>query len=625
MKRIFVFVLLALVATVNVFAAHVDATRAARVAVSFWNTNRPDGVKAVESMTDVSYLVGQPNIYLFTPESGQGFILMSADDRVLPILGYSFVSPVCAELPTNAANWFTGLSRQIEFISSRTEMQTTEVAAAWDMAENGHILPLMATIEHAVDPMLSTVWNQSPYYNDMCPFDETRGALSVSGCTVTAMTQIMKFWNHPYSGVGSHSYNLHIYNEDNGQSMDTLLSVDFSQATYDWDIMPRALNARSHRDLINAVALITYHAGVAVEMGYSASSSGAWVHAYGDTNTICAENALWRHFKYNRTTMQSYRRSSNQINDSIWQSIIDIELLAGRPVLYTGYDSAYSGGHAFVCDGADGNGMYDFNWGWGGHYNGWYYLSNLAPGNHGTEIGNNDNGEFNHGQGITVGILPVPEQIDTVYLTGLVCPVKPIVVGNHTYNSTVQDTVRERTTMVIVDLVEDDVRTCGFRPGTGEGTMDPISSCPSIGFVMPECEFTHPTLSFIGWNSALDGSGVMYQPGDTITARGNRNVYAQWGTPAGIGDVTAPEMAVSIGPNPAADIVTVRCSSAEMESGVCEVAVFDALGRQISNMKVAAVDGVAECQISVSQLAAGLYNVRISTPQGFATRRIIKQ
>ena len=345
--------------------------------------------------------------------------------------------------------------------------------------------------------------------------------------------------------------------------------------------MPRALSASSQRDAITAVALITYHAGVAVEMNFSASASGSWVHAHGNDSTPSAENALWRYFKYNHDSMRSYRRDSvpwydnsyhmderTTINDDeSWQRIIDAELLAARPILYTGYDSAFTGGHAFVCDGADGQGLYHFNWGWGGSFNGYYYLSNLAPGNHGTEAGNNADGEYNYDQAITVGIQPLPEQIDTVLISGMVCPSSPVKVGNHLYYTTTHDTVRERTTLVFVHLEEDEVHTCGFRAGDGEGSMASISSCPSIGFVLPECEFTHPSLAFIGWNTRLDGSGTLYHPGDTISARGNRNVYAQWGTPAAVTDVTSPNLAVSVGPNPTTDLLIVRCSTQAWQRG----------------------------------------------------------
>lgn len=46
-------------------------------------------------------------------------------------------------------------------------------------------------------------------------------------------------------------------------------------------------------------------------------------------------------------------------------------------MLYAG--SGDAGGHAFVCDGYDGNGLFHFNWGWSGNGDGYYSLSVLNP------------------------------------------------------------------------------------------------------------------------------------------------------------------------------------------------------------------------------------------------------
>lgn len=63
-----------------------------------------------------------------------------------------------------------------------------------------------------------------------------------------------------------------------------------------------------------------------------------------------------------------------------WDSIIMQELEANRPIIYAGYGS---GGHCFILDGCDGNGLYHFNFGQtlGGDYsyldgygNGYYSL-----------------------------------------------------------------------------------------------------------------------------------------------------------------------------------------------------------------------------------------------------------
>jgi hypothetical protein len=75
---------------------------------------------------------------------------------------------------------------------------------------------------------------------------------------------------------------------------------------------------------------------------------------------------------------------------------------AGRPVYVSGANSDV--GHAFVADGYDGNLHYHINWGWGGQSDGYYYLTNLTPGD-GQGIGGSADG-YNGWKQIIVGIEP---------------------------------------------------------------------------------------------------------------------------------------------------------------------------------------------------------------------------
>ena len=83
------------------------------------------------------------------------------------------------------------------------------------------------------------------------------------------------------------------------------------------------------------------------------------------------------------------------------------ELAAKRPVYLSG--TSVSGtsvvGHAFVCDGYDGEGLFHINWGWGGMSDGFFRLTLLNPDDHGTG-GNNGSGGFNMDEGAIIGIQP---------------------------------------------------------------------------------------------------------------------------------------------------------------------------------------------------------------------------
>lgn len=139
--------------------------------------------------------------------------------------------------------------------------------------------------------------------------------------------------------------------------------------------MPNTLTDASPTENINAVATLLYHVGVSVRMGYGHSESGAYTASFlDDLNSITGERALRTYFKYDKALRSV---SHDMVGDSVWKMLIDSELVALRPVIFSGYDTI--GGHAFVCDGRDNAGYYHFNWGWGGYCDGYYRIGALNP------------------------------------------------------------------------------------------------------------------------------------------------------------------------------------------------------------------------------------------------------
>lgn len=92
-----------------------------------------------------------------------------------------------------------------------------------------------------------------------------------------------------------------------------------------------------------------------------------------------------------------------------WTAIIDKELQAKRPILYSGRTT--NGGHQFVCDGSDGNGLYHINWGWGGYQDGYFDITILNPGQGGIGAGNVTDG-YNRSCDMIIGIQPDNGKVD---------------------------------------------------------------------------------------------------------------------------------------------------------------------------------------------------------------------
>jgi|GEM_PF-3323999 len=290
--------------------------------------------------------------YVFGTENNVGFVIVSGDDRVTPVLGYSHTNSFSAEnMPDNMVWWLDEYAQQIEYAIENDIEPTTETEQQWvQIMENGKFASSTTT---SVSPLLTTTWNQMPYYNQLCP-DNTP-----TGCGATAMAQIMKYHNHPVHGTGSHSYNHSTYGT---------LSADFGATTYQWANMPDALTWNSSEEQITAVATLMYHCGVATNTNYQIGGSGS-------SNYSVGQSALINYFGYENSMITQERYNY----DADWDAMLRTDLDAGRPIFYGGSGAEKGSGHAFVCDGYDTGGFFHFNWGWGGMYDGWYQTTALTP------------------------------------------------------------------------------------------------------------------------------------------------------------------------------------------------------------------------------------------------------
>ena len=350
-------------------AETVGLERARQAATTFLNNNGAQ----TRGLTDVTLATGFSNVYVFTTESS--FVLMAADDCVQPILGYSLTGRFDIEnMPENMRAWIEGYSNEIQYAIEHQTRASNEVAQQWRDLVEGNPNADRATI--VVAPLMQTQWDQDSPYNMLCPGG------SVTGCVATAMAQIMKYWNYPAHGIGSHSYTHPTYGE---------LSADFQFTNYDWANMTNTYNSSSTNVQKQAVATLMYHCGVSVDMDYSPSSSGAG-------SAIVAE-ALRNYFNYSSETVYHDR---SEYTDNAWISMLKADLDLSRPVWYSGIGTG--GGHAFVFDGYNSNNYFHVNWGWGGYCDQYYSINNMNPGPGG--IGSGSNGIYNNNQGAVFGIRP---------------------------------------------------------------------------------------------------------------------------------------------------------------------------------------------------------------------------
>ena len=363
MKKISVLYLIIFTSILSAVAGPVDSTTAKNLAREFWQMEFGTPRAGLE-FHNLSPQLGLNQLYVLQNAGGEGFVILSSDDRAIPVLGYSDHGTInAADMPDNFHMWLQIYEEEIAAAVSQQLPQSEAVAAEWAALAAGERLAPKAVT--AVSPLLSTTWDQGSPYNSMCP--GSGWSRCPTGCVATAMAQVMKYWSYPTKGCGSHSYVCSYNNQT--------LSADFGNTTYNWSAMPNSVTSSN-----TAVATLMFHCGVAVEMNYSASGSGApMLDPYGN-NYPSAEAALKCYFGYNSTLNGKYK---DNYTNSEWIAFLKTELDAGRPVLYSGYDESYSDGHAFVCDGYNNNDYFHFNWGWSGSNDGYFAVTSLNPGSGG--------------------------------------------------------------------------------------------------------------------------------------------------------------------------------------------------------------------------------------------------
>ena len=374
MKRLILPLLLFIATTL--FANPVTPEQARQVAENFWLAKTHEKCASVHVLPQTDF----NQLYIFDINGGQGFVIVAAQDCAYPVLGYSLDSPATQEMGANIRFWLNQYEQEIAWFAGRDTPAETFIAATWNSLLDGSWSEPKAVT--AVSPLLTTTWNQSPYYNSLCPTG------TPAGCTAIAVAQVMKYWNHPVQGTGSHSYVHDTYGT---------LSADFGSTTYDWDNMPNAVNSSSSTTQKNAVATLCYHVGVAVNMDYAPSGSGAAL--VGNNG---AQGALTTYFGYKNTLRGAYK---NSYSDTAWVGMLERELDASRPIPYAGFDS--QAGHAFVFDGYNSSHQFHVNWGWGGSYNGYFSMGALNP--YGGGTGSNGSNTFNLSNQALLGVQPIAD------------------------------------------------------------------------------------------------------------------------------------------------------------------------------------------------------------------------
>ena len=330
--------------------------------------------------------LSQQSYFVFPNANSKGFTIVSGDDRLPEIVGYSSLGSYDEN---NLPEGFVSFMKAYQNLYNKVNLGDAEALKnlaeikAWRNKKNAS-----AASSSAVAPLLGNIeWDQTSPYNNMCPrYDSVH--VAATGCVATAMAQVMAYYKYPKQlKADIPGY----VNRWNGIPME-IPTITREEGVYDWDNMLPKYNkeANATQQQKDAVAKLMYHCGAAVRMSYGPESGAA-----------VSSSKLAKYFGYDADLMMDLSRSSFTLDK--WMQIIDTELAAGRPVLYGGQSS--ENGHQFICDGKDENGLYHINWGWSGNQNAYFDLSILNPEKGGTGSGSAADG-FNRYCTMTIGIAP---------------------------------------------------------------------------------------------------------------------------------------------------------------------------------------------------------------------------
>ena len=364
MKKFYLLLVVMLAGLNFIYASPIDSLVAKNVATSFYLQNAPlTSVSKNNTNLSLIYTRTENNssIYYVFNTNNSGWIIVAADDVVIPILGYSFEGNYSnTDQPPAFTAWMNSCKDQIQYYRQNNAVSDITTQTKWNQLMTNTVDQNKST--KSVAPLLTTTWDQGCYYNTLCPTDAGGDCSHVyTGCVATAMAQIMKYWNYPATGVGSYSY----YHATYGTQ-----SANFGTTTYNWAAMPNNVTSSN-----TAVATLMYHCGVSVDMDYGPTGSGAFSGVVPD--------ALINYFSYQNTAQRVFLADYTTTD---WINLLKIELDAQRPVYYSGNDGV--SGHAFVCDGYDNSNYFHFNWGWSGSHDGYYAIGALNPGTYSPNLDN---------------------------------------------------------------------------------------------------------------------------------------------------------------------------------------------------------------------------------------------
>lgn len=300
------------------------------------------------------------------PLAPRGHLLISAARELPPIKSFSFETDLdpaetggCAALLRETLGITQALLAERGAPAPGLDAAADRARAAWAALLGGES---PAPREAPVGPLVTSNWHQGGPFNNDCPDGD--GGTCVVGCVATSGAMILKYWNYPTYGSGSHSYYWSGDDSCGENAGGGLLNADFGDS-YDWANILVSYSSGYTAQQAAAAAELNFEMGVAFEMDYGVCASGSYVEL--------GAQVYPNYFRCAPTT--EFINRSQHTADAWWGHIrAELDAFPPRPMHYR------ITSHSIICDGYQedaGARYYHMNYGWGGSQNIWYALDEV--------------------------------------------------------------------------------------------------------------------------------------------------------------------------------------------------------------------------------------------------------
>jgi hypothetical protein len=361
-------------------------------------------IMSVEIITDD---LDKPVYYVVSLQPS-GFVIVSADDLVEPIIAFSgsgtyhpapaspLKSLVTNDLKARNAsvrNTFIPLAIIPQVAVSETQKEWDYLIGLAGVSGGGYKLMAIDPIlddnlsDIRVSPLAQSKWGQGNYYDSN---DQPRACYNYCtpqlinnkgsfvegdvdnypvGCVAVSVAQFILSQRYPQEPIGPKEFTILIEGQE---GVCSLHGGDGPDGAYNWEDMVAEPNDSTTDKQFRAIGALCYDAAIAVDTEFGAEGSGASLDnaVKGLLETFEYDNAVWA------------ENEGGNVNRKLFLSLFNCNLDAGIPVILGFRNISYPWyGHAAICDGYGYNLSklyHHLNMGWEGQEDCWYSLPDIA-------------------------------------------------------------------------------------------------------------------------------------------------------------------------------------------------------------------------------------------------------